>query len=232
MFWNAFLRGMLLLFWPFRNEYEEISSKDLRLIWEEIQTNPLHKEMIQSQIDFYQQHADLVSEMNSFVNDEKEDDEGDYDNDDENEENLIQDVETTDEKDIQEFVKELDKEKVKETDFISKEALLESVRKLNTNQRKICDDIIERLISGDFQTNQFLLYIRYFGNHQKYFFMFIYLFSGDAGTGKSFLFKTIINAAKHILRQSDDFLDQVRVLSLAPSIFFSLTQFTIKQFSF
>ena len=232
MFWNAFLRGMLLLFWPFRNEYEEISSKDLRLIWEEIQTNPLHKEMIQSQIDFYQQHADLVSEMNSFVNDEKEDDEGDYDNDDENEENLIQDVETTDEKDIQEFVKELDKEKVKETDFISKEALLESVRKLNTNQRKICDDIIERLISGDFQTNQFLLYIRYLGNNQKYFFMFIYLFSGDAGTGKSFLFKTIINAAKHILRQSDDFLDQVRVLSLAPSIFFSLTQFTIKQFSF
>ena len=111
MFWNAFLRGMLLLFWPFRNEYEEISSKDLRLIWEEIQSNPLHKEMIQSQIDFYQQHADLVSEMNSFVNDEKEDDEGDYDNDDENEENLIQDVETTDEKDIQEFVKELDKEK-------------------------------------------------------------------------------------------------------------------------
>jgi len=62
--------------------------------------------------------------------------------------------------------------------------------------------------------------------------MFIYLFSGDAGTGKSFLFKTIINAAKHILRQSDDFLDQVRVLSLAPSILFSLTQITIKQFSF
>ena len=44
------------------------------------------------------------------------------------------------------------------------------------------------------------------------------LFSGDAGTGKSFLFKALINAAKYILRESGDFLDQVRVLSLAPSI--------------
>ena len=43
------------------------------------------------------------------------------------------------------------------------------------------------------------------------------LFSGDAGTGKSFLFKTIINAAKYVLREEDDFLDQVRVLSIAPS---------------
>ena len=43
------------------------------------------------------------------------------------------------------------------------------------------------------------------------------LFSGDAGTGKSFLFKTIINAAKYVLREEDDFLEQVRVLSIAPS---------------
>ena len=46
------------------------------------------------------------------------------------------------------------------------------------------------------------------------------LFSGDAGTGKSFLFKTIINAAKYVLREEDDFLEQVRVLSIAPSKFF------------
>ena len=35
---------------------------------------------------------------------------------------------------------------------------------------------------------------------------------------KSFLFKALINAAKYILRESGDFLDQVGVLSLAPSI--------------
>ena len=54
--------------------------------------------------------------------------------------------------------------------------------------------------------------------------MKLFLFSGDAGTGKSFLFKTIINAAKYILREEDDFLDQVRVLSLAPSNYYSVVQ--------
>ena len=42
-------------------------------------------------------------------------------------------------------------------------------------------------------------------------------FSGDAGTGKSHLFTTIIHAAKHILRETGDSIDQPRVLSLAPS---------------
>ena len=71
---------------------------------------------------------------------------------------------------------------------------------LNIQQRKIFDDIISRLISGDFEDRPFLIYI-----------------SGDAGTGKSFLFNIIINAAKHILRESGDSLDQPRVLNLAPS---------------
>lgn len=42
-------------------------------------------------------------------------------------------------------------------------------------------------------------------------------FSGDAGTGKSYLFNTIIHAAKHILREAGDSMDQPRVLNLAPS---------------
>ena len=43
------------------------------------------------------------------------------------------------------------------------------------------------------------------------------MISGDAGTGKSFLFNTIQHAAKHIFREEGDFFDQLRVLSLAPS---------------
>ena len=69
-------------------------------------------------------------------------------------------LETTDQKDIADFIKEMKREKVKETDFISKPLLLENIRKLNRDQRKIWDDIVERLMSGDFKTNQFLLYIR------------------------------------------------------------------------
>ena len=39
----------------------------------------------------------------------------------------------------------------------------------------------------------------------------ILYYSGDAGTGKSFLFNAIIHAAKHILREEGDSLDQPRV---------------------
>ena len=109
-------------------------------------------------------------------------------------------LETTEAKDIQDFLKDSEKEKTRETGLMDKKLLLEKISMLNIQQRKIFDDIISRLISGDFEDNPFLIYI-----------------SGDAGTGKSFLFNIIINAAKHILRESGDSLEQPRVLNLAPS---------------
>ena len=156
------LRGLLLLFHPFRNEYEEISSKDLRIVWDKIQTNQLQREMMKSQIEYYQPYLHLVEEINAYVIDEREDEE---DNEDDNEggENFTADdemLETTDQKDIADFLKEMKRERVKETDLINKSTLLENVRKLNRDQRKIWDDIVERLISGNFKTNQFLVYIR------------------------------------------------------------------------
>ena len=48
--------------------------------------------------------------------------------------------------------------------------------------------------------------------------------SGDAGTGKSFLFTTIIQAANHVLREEGDTIDQPRVLSLAPSMIIDVCQ--------
>ena len=109
-------------------------------------------------------------------------------------------LETTKTKDIKDFVKESKKEAERETGLMDKKALLEKICLLNMQQRQIFDDIISRLLSGTFEEEQFLLYI-----------------SGDAGTGKSFLFNTIIHAAKHILREEGDTLDQPRVLNLAPS---------------
>ena len=156
------LRGLLLLFHPFRNEYEEISSKDLRIVWDKIQTNQLQREMMKSQIEYYQPYLHLVEEINAYVIDEREDEE---DNEDDNEggKKFTADdgmLETTDQKDIADFLKEMKRERVKETDLINKSTLLENVRKLNRDQRKIWDDIVERLISGNFKTNQFLVYIR------------------------------------------------------------------------
>ena len=118
--------------------------------------------MMNSQIDYYQPYLDLVKDINAYIIDEREDEQDeDYGNDED--ENVTADdgmLETTDQKDIAEFIKHMKREKVKETDFISKSLLLENVRKLNRDQRKIWDDIVERLMSGDFKTNQFLLYIR------------------------------------------------------------------------
>ena len=118
--------------------------------------------MIKSQIEYYQPYLHLVEEINAYVIDEREDEE---DNEDDNEggENFTADdemLETTDQKDIADFLKEIKRERVKETDLINKSTLLENVRKLNRDQTKIWDDILERLISGNFKTHQFLVYIR------------------------------------------------------------------------
>ena len=42
--------------------------------------------------------------------------------------------------------------------------------------------------------------------------------SGDAGTGKSYVYEPIIESAKHILREEGDSIEQTRILSLAPSM--------------
>ena len=44
---------------------------------------------------------------------------------------------------------------------MEKDALLEQIALLNSQQHLIFDDVVERLASGDFEENPFLLYIRY-----------------------------------------------------------------------
>ena len=157
------IRGTLILFHPFRSEYDEISSRDLRVIWGNIKNNPLQYEMIQSQLDFYQPYQSILDGINSFIDEQKEDEEeevDDYEDDNVVVEANDLDLETTDTKEISDFVKNAKREKVKETDLMCKKALLENIGLLNKQQRKIFDDLLERLISGDFDSNQFLLYIR------------------------------------------------------------------------
>ena len=56
-------------------------------------------------------------------------------------------------------------EPARETGLMEKDALLERITLLNVQQRQIFDDIMSRLMSGDFEDNPFLLYIRYFYNN-------------------------------------------------------------------
>ena len=148
----------------------------------------------------------MLEGIEDYIRQQEEEDEipeNDGDEEDELEEEIDENdvkLETTESKDIQDFLKDSEKEKTRETGLMDKKILLEKISMLNIQQRKIFDDIISRLISGDFEDNPFLIYI-----------------SGDAGTGKSFLFNIIIHAAKHILRESGDSLEQPRVLNLAPS---------------
>ena len=168
------IRGTLILFHPFRNEYEEISSQHLKIVWEKIQQNELQKKMIESQLDFYQPYQSILDGINSWIEDQKQDEEeeeDDYDDD----ENVVEDydkveLETTDNKNIDDFVKQSKREKIQETDLMCKKTLLQNIGLLNRQQRKIFDDLLERLMNGDFQTNQFLLYIRYLKRAKHYFY--------------------------------------------------------------
>lgn len=155
------------MFHPFRNEYQEITTQDLRIKYQNIQDNPLEREKLESQIRYYQPYQELLEGIEDYINQQKEDDEFEDNEENEDTENQILDedndeleLETHELKDIKDFVKESGKELEKETGLWDKKSLLERIGQLNEEQRLIFDDIVSRLKSGDFLENQFLIYIR------------------------------------------------------------------------
>ena len=74
------------------------------------------------------------------------------------------------------------------------------IMKLNNQQRKLFDDFSERLIDGDDLDAPFHLYI-----------------AGEAGTGKSFLGKIMIEITKHLKLKSGDDLRKPSSIVLAPT---------------
>ena len=161
-----YLRGTLLLFHPFRNEYKEITTQDLRIKYEKIENDELQYEKLQSQISFFQPYQDLLNGIEAYIKEQHEDDEIEENDDIEDDDNEIENedddlkLETTEIKDIKDFITDSKKEVVRETGLMEKSALLENIRMLNLQQRQIFDDVISRLMSGHFEDNQFLIYIR------------------------------------------------------------------------
>lgn len=174
--WNEdnFFRGTLLLFHPFRNEYEEITSQDLVMKYDKIKNNELLYEKIQKQLDFFQPFQELLDGIEAYVKDQQEEEEESAENNDngevdeniEIEHNDDMKLETTDVKDIKDFIKSKQKKTEAErvTGLMEKRALLDKINMLNLEQRQIFDDILSRLMSGSFVDSQFLIYIRYSGN--------------------------------------------------------------------
>ena len=114
--------------------------------------------------------------------------------------------ETTTEKDIEDFLKSVKssalKDIAKNTDsrIPSIVDLRERIIMLNRDQRKIFDDIGERMILPLNSKEQFCVYI-----------------AGAAGAGKSFLLQLVIDAVKYLTMQSGDEIEKPKILVMAPT---------------
>ena len=165
-----YVRGLMLLFVPFRNEQKQISERNVLKIYKNLKEDPEQNEKLQCQLSFYQPFQEMLEAIEVIVDDDPEsDDEEDVDRDADDFEKM---EETTSEADIENFLKDFNQEKIESTDLIDKEELLTKIRGLNVQQRRIFDDVMERLLRTDFRENPFHLYI-----------------SGDAGMLDLFLIK-------------------------------------------
>ena len=163
-----FARGLLILFYPFRNEMEDIHSLDVYELLNE------YKQDIEEKRKLFEKGIDLTELINEVENLREE--KADEENDGEIEEQLIME-ETTSEFDIEKFIVDAKKSASKLLSRNNEDKStpeIEDIRKgimsLNSQQRRIFDDITERLSSLDTEEKPLYLYI-----------------AGEAGTGKSYL---------------------------------------------
>ena len=109
--------------------------------YQKIQENSFEKEKLESQISFYQPYNELLEGIEDYIRQQEEEDElpenGDYEED-EHEEDTDENnakLETTKAKDIQDFLKDSEKELTRETGLMEKKILLEKISMLNIQQR-------------------------------------------------------------------------------------------------
>jgi hypothetical protein len=189
-------RGLLIMFKPFRDEMQDIHVQDVKQI---LAASADLIERKRSIFEKYKLMTDLISTIQTQAK-EKEDKEND-------EEEECADMETTSPKDIAEFNKWAKNQASKDlskfknlTDVVDISQLRLNISSLNDQQRRLFDDFTERCISTDV-------------NEQP-----VYLFvAGNAGTGKSFLVKLLIEAVKMIKIKAGDDLKKPPVIVMAPT---------------
>ena len=153
-----YVRGLLLLFVPFRSEKKEISEQNVLKIYKNIKDDHERNESLELQLSFYQPYQALLENISEIIDDEddSEDEDGEINVETEDFEKM---EETTSEADIEKFLKDFNQEKIETTGLMDKEELLKLIRSLNTEQRKILDDLVERLMYTDYKSNPIYLYI-------------------------------------------------------------------------
>ena len=189
-------RGLCILFLPFKNEQAEIHEKDPTDLLAK------HGEVINANRSKFENN-NLVSEMIERL--EKEREKGDQETDDEEEEDT--EIETTERYQIEEHQQEYDKSqaiaslpKEDESGGMSILELRKLITSLNTQQRQIFDEICERINEEGYESRPFYIYL-----------------AGEAGTGKSYVIKSVVPAVKHLTAKSGQDLDKPSTLVLAPS---------------
>ena len=196
-------RGLLILFFPFRDEEWDIHSKDVIRLLDE------NKAQIEETRQRYERNVNLVGLIEDIhkLNEEKTENNDDLDDDNVINEEMEGESETTNEEDIEKFIKSMKAsaaktiEKNSDNNVPTKLGLREKIILLNQNQRLFFDDICERIfeMSGG-ASDQFCVYL-----------------AGDAGVGKTFLMKLLIDAMKNILMQSGDEIQKPKTIIMAPT---------------
>ena len=189
--------GLLVLFMPFRNEIMDIHQKDVQQLLKEKNDIINEKRAI---FERYKVMTDLISDLTSDPNNDdalsaNEDDDA------------FEELESTELDDIEDFTKTA-KEKARKdlssfkslTDLCHPDKLRESISTLNIQQRKLFDDVVERVVSTD--------------ENERPFYLFL---TGNAGTGKSFLVRVLIDAIKHISIKAGDELRKPPLIVMAPT---------------
>ena len=193
---EEFYRALCILFFAFRDERKEIHSKNVQELYED------NVEAIEMERRKFEKHRGMV-ELIKDLEKQKESNADIEENEDK--ENLYIEDETTLPEEIEDFEKEV-KSKAKQAisnynegaEKMSSETYLDSVISLNEQQRKIFNDFVERI--NDTTIDPFYLYI-----------------GGEAGTGKSFLLKLMIEAVKLLPKHSGQDLDKPHFITLAPT---------------
>ena len=194
-------RAKLLLFYPFRDEMKEIHEQDLDDLFEDkviiIEKNQAKFEKKLGGIKINDIIADVESKSkeDNMLNDS--DEENDYE-------------ETTTTEEMKDFEKDFEKWKkdgskgikyLKQfTDVICPEELKKLICGLNSQQRKIFDDIIERETCISTEKEPYYVFI-----------------AGEAGTGKSHLTRVLMEALKSLNVTSGKEINKPSILAIAPT---------------
>ena len=190
-------RGLLILFSSYRNEMLDIHQKDVKQLLEECRETVEEK---RKQFERYKVMQDLISSIESEAS-RTELNEGESDQDE------AEEIETTSNFEIEEFNKLAKLQASRDlsqfqdlTDVCDISELRSNISLLNIQQRKLFDDIVERVSSTDIDEAPFYLFL-----------------SGNAGTGKSFLMKLMIDAVKLIKRKPGGDLLKPAAIVMAPT---------------